>query len=464
MDDAPEARALISGADELLETQSLGLRHLGRTLRFVHRHRLDQRRIQAMASTDRLTGQANRARFMRELRDTLSAARRSGMRTAVLLVDLDHFKLLNDQLGHAEADQVLRMVGRILEEGIRSTDLVARMGADEFAILLRHLERSESAGMVASKLLESLTMEHRNHPLSASIGIAVAPDMADDLEALVGCADQALFQAKSQGRRGYRFYDADLHQAFERERVLASALEEALAKGHLKLHYQPIQDAQTGRVVGAEALARWEDERLGWISPGEFLPLAERLGQLSRLGVQLLGRLVEDVSRWESHGLDLQFIAYNVAANQLERSLLDAVDRVSLRTPLEIELVESARLGEVGEVLSGLVARNIHLVLDDFGTGFNSLHHLRHLPLTKLKIDREFVTGCLSDARDDRIIHAVVALGRAMGLTVVAEGVEQAEQAHHLRRAGCHQLQGYHLGRPCSPEDFLIRTSKDSWS
>jgi diguanylate cyclase (GGDEF)-like protein len=420
-----------------------------------------ERRIRQLAHYDELTGLPNRALFNQSLEQSLAHARREKRAAALLFVDLDRFKNINDTLGHDAGDRILRQVAERLRGCVRGSDVVARFGGDEFMVLLTELEEVRHAAIVAGKLLEAicqpLVLGSQEFHLSASIGISAFPDDGDDPRVLQKNADIAMYRAKERGRNCWHFYSpATDAQSMERLRLEAD-LRRALERGELELHFQPKLSIVTGRITGTEALLRWRHPELGMIPPNKFIPLAEETGLIVPIGEWVLRRAVEQTTamqRLVSYPLS---IAVNLSARQFENeSLLQAVTGVLQEHAfdpalLELEITESLLMQntELSErMLRRLKELRVRLSMDDFGTGYSSLAYLKRFPVDTLKIDRSFVHGVPGDADACSLTQAIIALAHSLRLRTVAEGVETVEQVEFLRAHHCDEIQGFWFSRP----------------
>ena len=420
-----------------------------------------------LAQHDPLTDLPNRLLFQDRLEHALARAQREQGLLAVLFIDLDRFKHINDSLGHVTGDRLLVEVARRLRGTLRNEDTVARMGGDEFIVLTETLRHEEDAAQLAQKLLQALAAPYRidrnEFFVTCSIGISLYPRDGADAQTMVRNADAAMYRAKAVGRNAYEFYtEALTHSAMERVR-LESELRQALARGELEVHYQPHVELASGRVVGAEALLRWHHPELGQVSPDRFIPVAEETGLIIEIGAWVLQQACRQARDWRSAGLSIETVAVNVAGAQIQRSDFVATVRRALSETglspehLELEVSEGFVMGQAEAsigVLEELNRLGVKLSIDDFGTGYSSLAYLKRLPIDKLKVDRSFVRNLPADEEDAAIAAAVVALGRSLGLTVIAEGVETAAQRDLLLRLGCHEAQGWFYGRPQPPDRF----------
>jgi diguanylate cyclase (GGDEF)-like protein len=425
-----------------------------------------------LAQRDALTGLANRVVFMDRLEQALSRAHRDGSLVAVLLVDLDRFKAVNDTLGHAAGDRLLRLLGARLE-GVLREGTLARLGGDEFAVLLLAPASAESTTAVAQRIQEALTrpfsLDGREIFVTGSIGIAAYPMDGSDAGSLLQHADAAMYQAKAAGGGRFSFYTREIGERALHRLALEAALRRALEHDEIRIEYQPVVDLRTRTWVGFEALARWTSPELGSVSPGEFIGIAEETGLIVPLGEQILRTACRQAREWElRHGRALR-VAVNVARRQLrDRSLIDAVDRILEETGLGpellgLELTESEFMEQQADgwdTLHELRERGIRVSLDDFGTGYSSLGYLRTAPVDALKIDKRFVDSLGAQGADDAIVRAVIAMGHALGMKVVAEGVEREEQLEALRSLGCELVQGWVFSAALSADEVDKRLAE----
>ena len=423
------------------------------------RHRSEQE-LAHFAYHDRLTGLANRALLEQRLEDAVSRTRGARTTVALLNLDLDDFKTVNDSLGHAAGDELLCAIARRLERGVGDVRLLTRHGGDEFMLLLEDLPGDGRAASeaVAAELLEDLRLPFRVGgaalQVGASVGISLFPADALDATDLLKHADAAMYQAKRASRGRHALYRAADDTA-TRRLELTGRLRTALAEQQLELHFQPVVDLASEGIIGAEALVRWNDPERGMVSPAEFIPLAEDTGLIEAIGGWVLDATCRQARAWRDAGLEIE-VAYNVSPLELmspgfAHRLTDRMRAHELGPGmLVIELTESA-LSEpavVAPVLERIAALGVKIAIDDFGAGFSSLTRLRHLTVHILKLDRSFLAGVPGDARGAALIGAMLQLARELGLYVVAEGIETPEQLDHLRRAGASHGQGFHLARP----------------
>lgn len=415
---------------------------------------------------DELTGLSNRALFNDHLRLAIAQADRSGTQFAVLCLDMDRFKLVNDSMGHETGDRLLCAVAQRLLLCIRKGDTVARLGGDEFALLLTDVQRVEDAARTAQKVQDSLCetfqVDEQRYHLTVSIGISIYPEDGRDATSLLKNADSAMHNAKEIGKNNYQLFAPDMNTRYFRQLYLENAMHEALERGEFVLHYQPQINFVTGAVIGAEALVRWHHPDLGLISPADFIPLAEECGMILPLGDWVLKTACMQLKSWRDLGLPKMRIAVNLSVRQFRMQIIETITDVLLETglnpeDLELEITESVSMhgSEIFiDVLHKLRDIGIAVALDDFGTGYSSLSYLRKLAVSVLKIDRSFVHELPHNADDVAIAKAVIVLARSLNLQVVAEGVETAEQFDFLSDAGCDIAQGFYCAKPMAGDDF----------
>ena len=416
--------------------------------------------IVRQAYHDALTNLANRRLFMDRLTQALTRVQWHKRLVSVLFLDLDHFKSINDALGHSVGDLLLQAVAERLTTCVRQGDTVARLGGDEFAIALADVARTSDIPKVAQKIIDTLSgpyvLEGRELFITTSIGICIYPDDAQDAETLIKNADVAMYRAKRHGRNNYQHYSPDMNaQAFERL-AIETSLRHALEREEFFLEYQPQVDIGTGRIIGYEALVRWRHPDLGVMPPGKFIPLAEESGLIVPIGEWVLRSACAQNKAWQAAGFPPIRVAVNVSPRQLRHeSLLGAVGRALRETGLhpnwlELEMTESIMqdADEAIRLLSQLQAIGVQIAIDDFGTGYSSLNHLKRYPIHKLKIDQSFVRDVTHDPHDRAIVTAIIALAHSLNLKAIAEGVETEEQLAYLRSLKCDEAQGYFLGRP----------------
>ncbi|KAA3654964.1 MAG: EAL domain-containing protein [Proteobacteria bacterium] len=423
-----------------------------------------------MAQHDALTGLPNRNLLNDRIGTALRRAQRDKRMVAVIFLDLDHFKDINDSYGHAVGDVVLKQVAHRLLECVRDEDTVARLGGDEFVVLMEDIDAPERAENAAQRILACLVppVAHNDQEffIGCSVGLSLYPEDGDSTEALIRNADTAMYQAKQQGRNNAQRYHARQTEQTRNRVRLENALRRAVDKDELEVWYQPQVDLASGTLVGLEALCRWNDPEHGAVPPSTFIALAERNGLIVPLGALVLRKVCEQIVAWRAEGLTPPRVAVNVSGRQLRRldflgSLCSIIEGASCRPEwLEIEVTESDILKDAEPsiaTLHGIRELGISLSLDDFGTGFSSLSYLKRLPINTLKIDRSFIDGLPGDGNDRAIVQAVLAMGRSLGIQVLAEGVENPAQVAALRLMGCASAQGYHFGRPAPAETHTER-------
>ena len=425
---------------------------------------LQRSAIERRAEHDGLTGLPNRTLFGDRLARALAHARRNDLPVAVMLVDLDRFKEVNDSLGHAAGDELLRQVAQRLRSCVRDEDTVARLGGDEFALLLPHVSGVDGAVRVARRLLEvfgtPVQLGASEVVVTPSVGISLFPQDGDEADEIVEGADAAMYRAKELGRNTFEIFSPDLRSAANERLALEAALRRGLEREEFVLHYQPKVDIRTGRVTGAEALIRWQHPERGLTFPDFFIPLAEQTGLVRELGEFVIAAACEQLQAWRAARLPRLTVAVNVSATQLREGLAEYVSR-ALRLAdldgrsLELELTESAALESLELTvaqLQELRALGVTCSIDDFGTGYCGLSYLNRLPVDALKIDRSFITELSGGS--DTIVTAVIALGHSLGLKVIAEGVETADQLARLADRGCDEMQGYLFSKPVPADEF----------
>jgi diguanylate cyclase (GGDEF)-like protein/PAS domain S-box-containing protein len=444
--------------------------------RDVTERKESQEKILHLAHHDGLTGLPNRALFQERLAQAIAQARRSGALVALLFLDLDKFKDINDTLGHGVGDLLLQAVADRLRQELRESDTVARLGGDEFAVILTGLDQADGASRVADALVRAVALPYRldGHDVvtSTSIGITLFPDDSDHLDQLLKNADLALYRSKAEGRNGWHFFVRAMDEEALARKRLEQDLRTAITLNELALAYLPFVEAASGRVIGAEALLRWDHRERGPISPAEFIPLAERSDLIVPLGRWVLREACRQAKRWQDEGLGELPVAVNLSLAQFRNhDPVAMIEQVLAETGLaanllKIDITEGVALRDIdtaSRALEKLMAMGVGVALDDFGTGRLSLADLRRFPLSKLKIDRSFIDEIGSQAGN--IVKAIVNLGHSLGVTVSAEGVETAEQMDFLRRHAVDEIQGYLVSKPLSADDFarLARTPHPEW-
>ena len=439
--------------------------------------KVDEEHIQYLANHDTLTALPNRSMFSEIVNLAIHSARRYHRAFAVLFVDLDRFKIINDTLGHEAGDDLLKEMAHRLKTTVRASDVVARLGGDEFVVLVQEVAEAKDVEIVARKLLAALMrpvlIDRQEYRVTASIGIAMFPSDGADEQALMKNADIAMYAAKEEGKNTHKFYSAEANvHSFERL-ALESGLRRGLEHNEFQLHYQPKVDLHTGRITGMEALVRWQHPELGMVPPGQFIPLAEESGLIVPLGRWVLKHACAQNVAWQRAGLPPLCISVNLSARQfadedLLADIAGALEESGLRPEfLELELTESMVMRNPERALAVLEAvkrMGVRLAIDDFGVGYSSLTHLKRFPIDTLKVDRSFIRDIPQDPEDKAIAEAIIAMGKSLNLTVVAEGVETAEQHGFLREHACDEMQGYYFSKPVPGERFaeLLRQSVES--
>jgi diguanylate cyclase (GGDEF)-like protein/PAS domain S-box-containing protein len=435
--------------------------------RDITREREASERIELLAHYDLLTGLPNRMLLREQTADAIEEARDRGAALAMLFIDLDGFKTINDTFGHATGDALLKAAAARLHQALRNADLFGRFNGDEFIVVLRDLADPEDAGHVARKLIASLAepLQRGDTTLKvgASVGIAMLDDEHGDFDTLLRAADAAMYAAKEAGRNTYQYYSQDALLRIQRRLEIEHALLGAIEREEFSLAYQPLLHAAHDQPPAMEALLRWHRPGIGYCSPAEFIPIAEKCGEIVRIGDWVLAEACRQAAAWDRAGLQFDRIAVNVSAVQLrDRGFAERViDTCHAHgwppQRLELELTESALIRDTDVLrhcFDVLERHGVPLAVDDFGTGFSNLHYLNRFPVGRLKIDRSFVQGMLHDTGTAEVTQAIVHLGHALGMKVVAEGVETEQEEAMLRRQGCDEIQGYLYSRPLTPRDL----------
>ena len=399
----------------------------------------------------------------------MANAHRHGQQLAIHFLDLNRFKEVNDTLGHAVGDELLKAVAKVLGVVVRETDTVARFGGDEFTIIQTELDKAEGATVLARKIVgafaEPIRLADHEVRTGATIGVALYPTDGENVQELVQHADIALYAGKEKGQNTYEFFDAKMRVMLSTRRTMEQDLERALEREEFMVYYQPRIELATGRIIGVEALVRWRHPDRGMVSPGEFIPVAETSGLIRPLGEWVLRTACTDTATWRDAGLPPMSVAVNLSAAQLHQTDLivlvsDVLDASGL-TPdqLELEITETMMMKErdtkVVPTLRRLHDLGIQISVDDFGTGYASLTYLRQFPVSKVKVDQTFVQGIAHNPEDKAIVEAVIRLGHGLNLEVTAEGVETEEQATILMAWNCDEAQGYHFNRPIPREELI---------
>jgi diguanylate cyclase (GGDEF)-like protein/PAS domain S-box-containing protein len=435
---------------------------------FIARKQAEER-IRHLAHYDDLTGLANRSMFSQRVSNAIAKARRNGMQLAILFIDLDRFKNINDTLGHGAGDNVLKEVAERLHGCLRESDTVGRLGGDEFVVLLDEMPQSMHSAEVAQKILAAIArpfaFDTQEFHLTASIGISTYPADSEDLQSLLKNADVAMYRAKELGKNNFQFYSAQMNIHNLEHLEMESSLRRALERNEFVLHYQPKVDIRSGRIIGMEALVRWQHPTKGQIPPMQFIPLAEETGLIVPIGEWVLRTACAQNKSWQEQGLPPLCIAVNLSARQFtHKNLLQDVARVLNETGLdaaflELEITESMVMHNPEhaiELLNKMKAMGISISIDDFGTGYSSLSYLKRFPIDSVKIDRSFIKDLPMDGDDAAITRAIIAMAHGLKLKVIAEGAETGEQLSFLRAHKCDEMQGYYFSKPLPEHEFIL--------
>jgi diguanylate cyclase (GGDEF)-like protein/PAS domain S-box-containing protein len=432
----------------------------------ISERKIAQERIQQLAHYDVLTGLPNRVLFSDRLEQAIISAQRNHTKIALLFLDIDRFKQINDTLGHGAGDLLLQNVGQRLLSCVREQDTVSRQGGDEFIVVLSDAG-IEGAELVAQKILQSIiqpySIEEHDLRITASIGIAVYPDHAQDSENLIRYADVAMYQAKENGRNCYLSFHPDMNESSYERLKLENALRGALERDELRVYYQAQVNLQDGSIIGCEALVRWLHPELGMIYPDKFIPLAEETGLIVSINHWVLEQAIKQCRAWHDAGFKALTMSVNLSAMQFRQHNLlqqvrDLLNKYDVPAGvLDLELTEGILMQGVERTLATLhelSAMGVILSLDDFGTGYSSLSYLKRFPIQQLKIDQSFVRDVISDASDATMVRTIILMAHSLKLDVIAEGVETQEQAAFLMQCGCERAQGYHFSPPVTAQDF----------
>ena len=425
-----------------------------------------QDEIIRLAQYDTLTDLPNRALFVERLRSAIARAKRSGEMLAVMLVDLDNFKMVNSSLGHDVGDSLLIAARDRLNATLRTTDTLARLGGDEFGVLLESVRDTGNANATVRRVFECfeapLKIDQHAFKIAASAGIAIYPKDDVEPEGLMTQAELAMYQAKAQGRSTFCYFDRDAD--IGRRLSLEADLQSAIENGQLWLAYQPQVDLISGRIVGAEALLRWTHPTRGMVSPADFIPVAESSDLILSIGEWIIGQICRQSRTWQNHGMAQLQVGFNVSGVQFRRADLYGQVVAMLAASglpndaIDIEVTETVameRTSQVQENFGRLTSDGISISMDDFGTGYSSLSNLNAFPVKRLKVDGSFVAGIGQKRDAEKIVEAIVSLGQSLGMRVVAEGVETEAQAKFLKERGCDEIQGYLVSKPLPPNDFV---------
>lgn len=460
-DEAQAILAVKSGAQDYLIKGQTSSSTLCRAIRYaIERHRATQR-ITQLAHYDHLTGLANRGLFYERLNCAVARCNRNDMAMALMFLDLDHFKAINDTLGHECGDSLLKTVATRLKKCIREIDTGVRLGGDEFAVLLEQIVSVEDVAAVAQRVLQLLAqpiiVNHHQLQITGSLGITIYPWDSANPQELLTHADAAMYRAKAQGGNNYQFYTAGMKTAGLDGSTLKVELSRALEKKEFLLHYQPQMDLRTKQIIGMEALLRWHHPYQGLIGPNQFIPQAEENGMIIPIGEWVLRAASKQAKYWEKQGFTAPHVAVNLSARQIHQgnlpTLIEDILRRSHLDPenLKLELTETFLIHETDETLQTLrelKAMGVHLYIDDFGAGYASLRYLKFFPVDGIKIDQSLIQQLPQSANDAAIVQAIISLGKSLGLQVIAEGVETQDQVDFLEEHGCDAMQGYWIAPP----------------
>jgi len=441
----------------------------------ITQHKYDEERIERLAYYDPLTDLPNRVLLQDRLTQALAAAQRNRESAAILMLDLDRFKNINESLGHAVGDEVLQAVAERLRNCVREADTVARLGGDEYLIVMAEANGAQDIAQYAQKIIDAfiapVKLEKQELGVTLSIGISVFPNDGDDEQTLMKNADSAVYSAKQAGRNTYQFYTRDMNASILEALMIENSLRRALERQELRLFFQPQVDLHSGKIIGAEALIRWIHPEQGLLAPNSFIPIAEDSGLIIPIGEWVLRDACRHLKAWQDAGFTDLTVAINMSAMQFrQENLAESIVAIAKETGadlqyVELELTESMIMHNAESMIESMQALkglNLKLSIDDFGTGYSSLSYLKRFPIDKLKIDRSFVNDITEDPSDLAISKFIIDLARNLGLRAIAEGVETAEQLQLLRENGCDEIQGFYFSRPVPAEDFeaMLRAGK----
>jgi len=424
--------------------------------------------IRNLAFYDSLTGLPNRSLFIDRMLQELAKAKRQRQMMAVIFIDLDRFKVINDTLGHATGDLLLQAVAKQLKESIREGDTVSRLGGDEFLLLFPDITQVKDVSVIAEKIVhkfsEAFMVNDKELYISASLGISIFPDNSDSTETLIKHADTAMYYAKQQGRNNYQFYFPKIDAYTTKKLEIEANLRKAIANNELMLYYQPQVSLNSGQIIGAEALLRWQSIGQGFISPAEFIPIAEETGLIQPIGEWIFRTVCRQIKQWQDAGLQKIRISVNVSMNQFRQNnfieiLIGILKEMDIQPDcIELEITESAIMHDTGlttTMLNELRSLGIKIAIDDFGTGYSSLSYLKYLPISRLKLDQSFVHSLGINPNDEAISRAIIAMAHSLNLQVVAEGVENADQLTLLKTYSCDEVQGFLFSKALAADDFI---------
>ncbi|MBM4146247.1 MAG: EAL domain-containing protein [Nitrospira sp.] len=434
----------------------------------VSERKRNEETIRNLAFYDSLTGLPNRSLFIDRMLQELAKAKRQRQMMAVIFIDLDRFKVINDTLGHATGDLLLQAVAKQLKESIREGDTVSRLGGDEFLLLFPDITQVKDASFIAEKIVhkfsEAFMVNDKELYISASLGISIFPDNSDSTETLIKHADTAMYYAKQQGRNNYQFYSPKIDAYTTKKIEIEANLRKAIANNELMLYYQPQFNLTDGKITGAEALLRWQNLEQGAISPAEFIPIAEETGLIQPIGEWIFRTVCRQIKQWQEARLQNIRISVNVSMNQFRQNnfieiLIGILKEMDIQPDcIEVEITESAIMHDTGlttTMLNELRSHGIKIAIDDFGTGYSSLSYLKYLPISRLKLDQSFVHSLGINPNDEAISRAIIAMAHSLSLQVVAEGVENADQLMFLKTYDCDEVQGFLFSKALAADDFI---------
>jgi diguanylate cyclase (GGDEF)-like protein len=463
-------KALALGAQDYLVKGTSDSKTLTRAIRFAMERKRTEQSIQVLANYDSLTQLPNRELLQDRMTQAIAQATRQQTLVGLLLLDLDRFKLVNDTLGHDFGDELLKEVASRVKSCIRASDTLSRLGGDEFVVILNGIETASDAAKVARKVIDTLSrpivLNGHEVVVTGSIGISLFPNDGRERNALLSNADVAMYRAKEQGRNHFQFYTEGMNAATIERLTLENDLRHAVERDELVLHYQPLLELASGRITGVEALVRWQHPEQGMIPPIQFIPLAEETGLIASIGTWVLREACAQMKRWINDGADPMVVSVNLSSHQFHRedmlrTVTEALEQTGLDPSLlSLEITESSLMVNPDEAVVTLCllhSMGVGISIDDFGTGYSSLGYLKRFPISTLKIDRSFINDLTENPEDSAIVRAVLAMAHSLSIGVVAEGVETEYQLEFLREAGCDIIQGYHLSKPLSPEDYAAR-------
>lgn len=442
----------------------------------IERRKASEKELAFQAKYDTLTELPNRSYGSERLALELIRASRTGSKVLVMFIDLDHFKQINDSMGHFVGDEILKLSAQRLQNVARKTDLLARIGGDEFLLVIPDLPDNDTAKRVASSVLSAFSEPFvwNNHEffLTGSVGMSVFPDDGDNAEQLLACADMAMYRVKQDGRDAFCFYNHNMNQDLQRYLDLESRLRNAISNQLLEMYYQPIIELKSGKIVGAEALMRWNDEKFGFVNPEEFISIAEKNGLIHQLGEFAIQQACHQASQWQS--ISPLFVSVNFSSVQFRYcDRLLAFIRQSLEESglpaeqFDVEVTESLLFNhddELVDMLDNLRALGTKLTIDDFGTGYSALSYLQKFPFDRLKIDRSFMQNVFENDSDRELVNVIIAMAKALRLKIVAEGIEEQRHVDYLNGLNCEFGQGFHYSRPVPAKEFEQLLNQPTWS